>query len=265
MALTTNNLTGFGGGSGSLLIYDIIQELGLNSGLVACWDVADLSCYSGSGDDWVDRVDPVNNIWVRGNGIAGQKPTFNGTAGVPTESTYWSFDGGDFFIESGLMTFATDWHKNNGQFSFLFGMYVVGSTGTQVLFTPDGFGSSYTVYISLNSSEEVAVSFNDGTTDSTPSSCSLNSWNIFSGSYNEASSPFNFNLNGTASTDPTSNKTATGDPADPYNLMASQVGANEVANGTRLAFVAFWSTAIGATALQSLYTTLKARRLPSAP
>lgn len=265
MVLSVTNLVGFGGGAAPTLLYDIIVESGLTSNLVACWDVADIQCYPGSGDDWVDRVDPVNNVWVRGNGIAGQKPTFNGTAGVPDENTYWSFDGGDFFIEGGTMSFATDWHKNNGQFSFIYGMYVVNAGTSQVLFTPDGFGSSYTVYIYLTSDEEVAVQFNDGSNERTTGACTVNSWNIFGGSYNEASSPFDFNLNGTATTDATTAKTATGDPLDPYNLMASQVGSNTVDNGTRLAFVAFWSTAIGATALQTLYTKLKARRLPSAP
>lgn len=266
MALMVNNLTGFGGGSESPLLYDIIQEFGLGTNLAACWDVADLQCYSGTGDDWTDRVDPTNNIWVRGNGTAANKPTFNGTAGLATESTYWSFDGTDFFQESGLMTFANDWHHNNKKFSMVWGIYARGTAGTQVLFTPDNFGSTYTFYTGLNSSEESLLVFaEDGVAHPSATSLTLNSWNISSMSFDESALSVDYNINGSASSDATNANTSTSSPADQYCLMASQVGANEVASGTRLAFVAMWSTNIGATAMQNLYTILKARRLPSAP
>jgi len=92
-----------------------------------------------------------------------------------------------------------------------------------------------------------------------------NSWNIFGCSFDEATTNIAFNINGTAQNVATIAAPGPGGPGDPYFLMASQGGANEVASGTRLAFVAMWNTNIGATALANLYTILKSRRLPSAP
>lgn len=269
MVLSVNNLTGFGTASGSPFLYDIIRELGLTTNLVGCWDVADLSCYTGTGDNWVDRVDPVNNIWERGQGTAAAKPTFNGVAGVPTESTYWSFDGGDYFGEPGTaMTFADNWHKNNGTFSFIFGMYVIGTADFQSLFTSDAFGASInTMEINLTSAESPGIAFNDSSAYNASNSCTTSSWNIFGGSYSEASTNVDWNVNGTASSDTTTAKTSTATPGDTYQLMSNNAGGGTwvVPNGTRLAFVAFWNTAIGPSALSNLRATLKARRLPSAP
>ena len=269
MALSVTQLSGFGAGSGSPFLYDIIRELGLTTNLVGCWDVADLSCYSGSGDNWVDRVDPVNNIWERGQGTAAAKPTFNGVAGVPTESTYWSFDGGDYFGEPGTnMTFADDWHKNNGTFSFVYGMYVINGADIQVLFTSDAFGGALnTMAIDLNNAERLGIEFNDSTAYTANDLCTPSSWNILCGSYSEASTNVDWNVNGLASSDTTSTKSSGAAPGDTYQLMSNNAGGGAfiVPNGTRLAFVAFWNTAIGASAMSSLRSTLKARRLPSAP
>jgi hypothetical protein len=251
----------------AVYLYDIIAELGLTTSLSAVWDVADPACYSGTGDDWLDRVDPANNVWVRGNGVAANKPTFTGTAGVPTESTYWLLDGADYFSGSAGLTFADQWHKNNARCSFIYGMYVIADTNDQLCFTSDAFGGApdtLTFYVA--DTEHAGMRFNDGTFYESTTACTINSWNIWGASYSEPSTIINWNVNGNASSDTTSAKTSTFVPVNPPQLMTNDSGFAFVCqNGTRLAFVAMWDTDIGVTALQSLYTALKARRLPSAP
>lgn len=266
--LGINQLIGFGGGRKSALLYDIIVELGLTTNLSLCLDVADLNSYSGTGQTWTD-VAGANDYFRGISGSANASdPTFNGTAGVADENTYWSFDGADYFDETADHTFADEWHKNNGVFSFIFGMYVIGTTDRQCLFTTDAFGGALnTMSIELSATEAPSVQFNDATAYAAGHNCTTSSWNIFGGSYAEASTNIDWNVNGNASSDTTSAKTSTFTPGDTSQLMSNNgtSGIYVVPSGTRLAFVALWNGTIGPTALQSLYSTLKSRRLPSAP
>lgn len=97
MVLTVNNLTGFGGGGGALNLYEAIQSAGETANLTMCLDAGAMASYVGSGIVWLDLSGSGNNF---DKGVGAAAPTFNGTAGSLNESTYFSFDGGDYFTPS---------------------------------------------------------------------------------------------------------------------------------------------------------------------
>lgn len=268
--LKVNNLIGFGGRVSSPSLRNIISGLGLSSNLVLCLDAADPSSYPGTGQTWED-VSGQSNGFFRGagSGSASDDPTFNGTAGIYTESTYWSFDGTQFFSDdqTGGQTFADTWHQNNGDWSLIFGIYVIGSASTQGLFTSSAFssGTPTTMSLELDSSERPTYRHVDGNTETCATAATTSSWNFIGASYDEPGTTIYFQTNGTATNNATTAKSSVASTANPYLIGAHGTANARVVNGTRLAFVAGWNANIGATALANLYTAIKAQRLPSAP
>jgi hypothetical protein len=115
--LKTSQHIGFGSGGGSnkYYLFDVLTELGLTTDLKLCLDVADPNSYDGTSQTWVDRSGNANHFY-RGatSGAEASDPTFNGAVGNSSESTYWGFDGGDYFKEAAAHTFGANIHKNNG-------------------------------------------------------------------------------------------------------------------------------------------------------
>lgn len=273
--LKLNQLAGFGAGGGSSpFLLDIISELGLNSNLNLVLDAADLRSYDGSSQTWTDISGGSNNF-IRGTttGADATDPTFVGVAGDGKDTTYFSFDGGDYFTESAAHTFADNWHKNNGAFSIVAVVYFgsaasdnhVFSNATANVSNTDGisfaFGIGTAVFL------QHSITNTTDATDAAVTATTLNLYHFCGVSFDEATAATKIATNSTIESFTTSASTNTDPNANPLRIGTSgNVAAlTTFANTMRLACLAAWSTPIGSAALSNLYTLLKARRFTTMP
>jgi hypothetical protein len=268
MTLVNTQLVGFGGQEpSSKFLYDIIQELGLTSNLVVCMDAADLRSYDGTSQTWTDIAN--GNNFTRGASTSSEAsdPTFNGTAGVADESTYFSFDGGDYFENSTDGVPDTEAYAyNNATFTMLYVMWVPNMGGNEVIFDNTGGNNYILAYFASNEAINFAhtysnLLFNETITSTVTATTSQ--WNFISWSYNEPGTTIDFVINANTSNHTTAASTFTG----PYTDIA-RIGTNlstSLPNTTRLACCAIWSTNLTTTQLNQIYTRLKARRFTSMP
>lgn len=99
----------------------IIDDLGLSTGLQLCLDAGDLASYPGSGQTWFDRAQGNDFFLGATSGAEASDPTFNGTAGNLKDTTYWSFDGGDYFTsDAANPAWMNDIHKAGAKFTAVF-------------------------------------------------------------------------------------------------------------------------------------------------
>lgn len=254
-------------------LYGIIQELGLTSSLNLVLDVADTASYDGSSQTWTDATGNGFNFF-RGttSGATATDPTFNGTAGLPDETTYFSFDGGDLFKETAAHAFADNWHKNNGAFTVLAVMYVINLSAVNRLFsnragsTPTDGGINFRItsneFIELvhstdNSNSETLTGTNAAT---------QNVFNLLAIRFDEANLTTSFVTNATAETIAATASTSTEAPASNLRIACdNDTPTNAFESGTRLACVAAWSVALTTTQIGQIYERLKARRFTSMP
>jgi hypothetical protein len=266
--LTTTQLAGFGV-NGSPFLLDIIAELGLSTSLNFVLDVADLRSYNGSSQTWTDATGQGNSFFLGADGSAtATDPTFNGTAGEPSEATYFSFDGGDYFTESAAHTFADNWHKNNGAFSIAGIFYTVNQAAETMYFANganaanmDGVG-----IIVQGASETVQIAHSDAAATravETLTALTQDAWNYIGISCDEATTTFNGRINATTTSGTFTASTNADANSQPLRIGAPGDAVGPVASGTRIACLAAWSTSIGATSLEGLYTRLKSRRFRS--
>jgi hypothetical protein len=135
--------TGFGGGGGVAApksMFTVLSDAGFESNILVCLDIADSSCYSGSGQNILD-LHTSNMDFTRGgtDTATTDDPTFVGTAGDLLEGTYFRFDGGDLIdinvtVSSGLNSL----HKDSADFTSI-QIWQIPSTTDYTLFSmPDG-------------------------------------------------------------------------------------------------------------------------------
>jgi hypothetical protein len=259
--LTTTQLAGFGA-NGSPFLLDIIAELGLNTNLNLVLDAADLRSYDGSSQTWTDATGQGNNFF-RGttSGAEATDPTFVGTAGGPTEGTYFSFDGGDGFQQSAAHTFPANWHKDNGAFTMLAVFFPIGSAVTQAIFSNSpADGIIWYIDASEVLSCEHAIT-NVATQVLAGTAVTTSAWNFVSINFNEAGPSCSLRTQTTVTSPATTASTCT-DASTTISVCPSII---PLVNTSRLACFAAWSTDIGATSLTGIYTALKARRFTSLP
>lgn len=255
-------------------LYDIIQSLGLTTGLVLCLDAGDSACYDGSSQTWTDRVGANNFLRGTTSGSDTTDPTFNGVAGAKSASEYFSFDGGDFFTESAAHTFADDWHKNNGAFTML-ALYYIGASKSAMSKIFDNTGQLATAspgvsfMVQTNDTLRLFHAVNDtGTTESltTTATVVLSSWNFLAAAFNEATPTCDLVINATAE-----NFTPTASTATAAKAQSNRIGARTAAaaspfeSGERLACFAAWSTKLTTTQVGNIYSLLKSARFTTLP
>jgi hypothetical protein len=255
------------------MLYDIIQDLSLTGNLVLCLDAADTRSYDGSSQTWTDASGNANNFFLGAGGTAtATDPTFNGTAGVATEATYFSFDGGDYFTETTTHTFADGWHKDNGAFTIIMVVYIVDIAGVPSL--PSLFSNGpnaadmdgFSIFVGNAEDINLARGITNTTVQITNAGTStINSWNYVGFSVDEANLTQSTQLNATAQTVAATASTATDSNAQPLRICAYGDATAPIESGCRLACMAAWSTPISATALNEIYLRLKARRFTSLP
>jgi hypothetical protein len=265
---THQSIAGSPGGQ-RRLCKNIVTSLGLTSNFVLCLDSGDTSSYSGSGQTWTDVSGSSNNFLRGGTATVDTfDPTFTGTAGVATESTYWLFDGTDNFGDNGTLSFADNWHNASANWTMLWGFYPPTSANYTPIFTNDTYnGTLNRMAILSNNGNTRKTEIWTSTHGSIPATqaYTADSWNICSCTYAAASNQMTFVINGTAQTIAVSANAAGADVSDqPYFILSSNQGFNPAPNGTRLAFVLAWNTALSTANQQLLRTQLKNLRLPSA-
>lgn len=257
-------------GGGSPYLYDIIVELGLTTSLNFVLDAADSRSYDGTSQTWTD-ITGNGNSFFRGltSGATSTDPTFNGSVGTPTESTYFSSDGDDLFVESAAHTFSDNWHKDNGAFSLVFIFYAGNVTTDQALYgTFDSVNGDGIILFIDNAAGEVG--FVHSLTNTTSETVSMTTtvpgttWSVFGFSFNEATTTAICRVNSTTNSKTTGASTNTTNPSSP-NYIFTEDGVTPMTAGSRLMAVAAWSTALTDANLEAIYSRVKARRCPSMP
>jgi hypothetical protein len=104
----------------------IAQYLGIDSNMQWCLDAADIASMPSSSDQtWLNRGASSIN-WIRGasTSASSDDPSFNGTAGDLKASTFFQFDGGDFFLQTNSggaqPSFMQRIHADNALFAMAF-------------------------------------------------------------------------------------------------------------------------------------------------
>lgn len=279
--LQLTNLVGFGAGASassavSNYLIDIITELGLTSGLNFVLDFADSRSYDGSSQSITDATGN-GNTFFRGatSGAEASDPTFNGSIGNPTESTYMSFDGGDFLTENGSLTFAENWHKNNGAFTIVTLYYTpAAKASVSALFSTrdDNTTSDAGVNLYVTSTGKIRLRRSTSTTTTQITNTSVptvaTGWNFIGAGFDEATTTLRARING--STEDVTGLTASTD-TDPntfeytigaeYDSGAAPSGGYDsfIQSGERLACIAGWSSLLSDANLALIYNRLKNR------
>jgi hypothetical protein len=249
-------------------LYDIITQLALTTSLTTVLDAADSRSTDGSSQTWTDIKGTAN--WQRGStaGSDANDPTFNGVANDGKDTTYWSFDGGDYFQNS-TSTYQDPWVKASGAFTQVYLLFP--KAGTQVLnnFSDgSGFSNRLVFYLQSGSLNLLHPTSNVGSQTLTGAlNVTTSAWNFIAVTWNEATPAAKFYIQTSnetpagASGSTRTNNLSTGSPA-------SWIGTDGVSffpNLTRLGCCAFWSRELSSGELSSIYTKLKARRFTTLP
>lgn len=276
--LESNHLIGFGVESGNLSLWDAINQSGLASGLVYCWDIGDTGAYSGSGQTITDQSGNGNHFFLGAtSGSEASDPTFTGSAGDKRASTYLSYDGGDYNrLAVSNPTAINSLHKDNAKFVALFLVRTAASfaANPSLCGTLAGTGSNIGIHFFLDTSGKprFLVGNGDGTVEITvtgDSGLSASTIYALAVSFDEAVGAGGgyFWANGNFLQVSAAN-TWTSTIASPsasaatytYEIGAGGNASQIVDSGTRILGSALWSTTIPSKAnLDTLYTLLTSR------
>jgi hypothetical protein len=263
-----------GGAPPPTLFYDICISLGLpglgvNEGCV--FDVADTRSTNGTSQTWTDVVGTMNLTRGSGTGSDAADPTFNGTAGIADENTYWSFDGGDYFQDNSTASdFLDAWNKNNGEGTVVLFMRTVAGAN-QVMIDMDNASPSFQdFYFQGAGGMTYRHCWNDiggvDTDNSTGLTISNSAHHMVAVSLEEATNNIEFYVDNAAPDTASSyqGSSRTSNRAGNSVTVGSNLSSS-FASGTRLfgLIIAsqFWTEA----QMDSLYTAVKLKRMPSLP
>jgi hypothetical protein len=256
-------------GGGGVSLMQIIQSLGLTSGLKIVLDAGDANSYT-SGQKWLD---------LSGNGYdfflgldetaASDDPTFNGTPGGLSASEYWSFDGNDLFLyDSPQEVWMENLHRNNAKFSILCagrspsGDARIRAVGTNSSLQQNGivFGTlaNEGIFIKVQATTvTVLAKDSDGTIDLV-----ADAWHIFGISLDEAAGgggSFFFGDGATLTFNGTYSTANTGSGGK-MRIGAHDGGTLPALSGTRIACLAMWEgVVLTTTQMHSIYSVLRGR------
>jgi len=256
----------FGGGN-SLL--GILTTLGLLTNLKLCLDAGDLASYPGSGQTWADTSGSGNDFFLGLlSGADAADPTFNGVAGDLLQTTYWSFDGADSFIEASAgMNFASTWSAAADQHSGLFVFWPAALIGSTIgMFEADGTDR---FQINLSASETLNLVHSGvfgGAGKFSSNAYTAAAWNFAGFSVDEdagVNGSF-LQLGSTVTTFGGANLGGgTNSGAGPYQIAdGSGVGAFPVS--WRLGMVAIFNAALTTAQMQQVYDAINLNRFPLA-
>lgn len=251
-----------------------IASAGLTTNCKLILDAADVDSYPGTGQKWLDRSGNGYDFF-RGNSASseGADPTFTGTAGDISRSTYWAFDGGDYFTyDTTNETWMDSLHKDGAIWSALIA-FQIPNLGAQAAL----FGTAETtnpgVNFTMDASEKLEVkAFRSGATAlnvTAGTGVSQNTWHIAGLSINEPTGSGGgflyldgnyLQVAGNNTFDATYSSPSSSAAERPLQIGARGGDQERLANGSRLGFLAIWQgTALSKANFDTLYTALKGR------
>jgi hypothetical protein len=259
-------------GSGPKTLQEIINAMGATSSLNFCLDAGDTASYSGTGQTWTDTSGSGNSFFRGDTGSASATdPTFN-TSGSRLDgtTTYWSFDGGDYFQASGSPTFAEPWHKAGATYSLMFLYYLPTplAANTNGLFaTRQGLSTNAGIgmYIS-NASAVVAFyrSISNSSVDtlfSVTNPVTANSYNFIAITHTDGGGPRTC-VNGVFETLTPTSSTSTEASTSPYQIgNFTDSSSGPMQTNARLVCTAGWSRQLSDAEVTVLYNQMKLRVL----
>ena len=253
-------------------LLDIMTKCGQRDDLKLCLDAGDSASYSGAGQSWLDQSGNGFDFF-RGetSGAAADDPTFNGTAGNLTSSEYWSFDGGDLFqYDTTNETWMQNLHKDNAIFSGIFWTYFADLSTDHNTW----FGTC-----SLNLTQTGIMFFENGGAGDNPSlrihngsgvaaldvsasglAATLNTWECYGISVNEAAGTGFFFKNGSISTFTSTYSTPSAGNATATMQIGAANSNRRILNGGRMSQVAMWEgRSLSADELTAIYMATRGR------
>lgn len=147
----------------------IILAAGMAGSLEMVFDVGHAASYPGSGQTYTNQAGAEHlNVGATSSSEASD-PTFSGAAGSCANTTYWTFDGGDYFrLATTNPTYIQNMHKNNAIWSVAIPFFAPTTITTGLPFFGDAAGS--TSKIGLSSSvlptRQIRLDVNKGTAGS---------------------------------------------------------------------------------------------------
>lgn len=246
-------------------LFDLINLLGLTSGLKLCLDAGDAASYT-SGQSWLDTSGNGYDFF-RGttSGSAADDPTFNGAAGAKSTNEYWSFDGGDLFrYDSTNETWMQNIHKDNAKYTFVAWIYAVtgvnnivagNNGGTSGTGTGFHFGTPSTNNVTMRAANGVG---SEALNKNSVATVTNGAWNFIAASVDEATGTGYFQCNGTQETfSSTYNTPSSGNASFTTEIGARGNGNSPMPSGSRIAMVAVWEGVFLSQAqINSIYTAI---------
>lgn len=250
-----------------ILTRDIIDQLGLQSGLKLCLDAGDALSYT-SGQSWLDRSGGGYDFFLGAtSGSEASDPTFNGVAGAASSAEYFSFDGGDFFTyDTSNETWMEELHKDSAFVAMASWFYLPASTA-QTFWIFSNEDTSSTPYhprfifgVATFSNRLRVIQMGDSgapptQAETTTPTNSLNhlEW-VFGGfTLDEAASSIVFQINGTQYTNSYSFTAPSNNSGGGYRIGSMGDAVAPALAGTRLAQLAIWQGTVPTTTQLDAY------------
>lgn len=239
----------------------IIDDLGLSTGLQLCLDAGDLASYPGSGQKWFDRAQGYNFRRGATSGVAADDPTFVGVAGDLKDSTYWAFDGVQYFTyDTTNEPWMEDLHKDGAIFSFAGWLFVEApGTNNGILGTRGAIAGNTGVTLFAAPTDVLTWSVSNAgvsvLTYTTTMAAATGAWHFVGLSINEPAGTGIILLDGTEEAfASTYVLPAAGNATFTMQLGSRGNADNPLGDTWRMGFMAMWSgRALSSAELMSLY------------
>jgi len=251
-------------------LYNIAYEAGLSTNLKLAMDAVDFKQIS-YGQYWFDPLNPEDFSRGANATASTDDPTLNGSAGVAT--TYWSFDGGDFFRYLGANpTWLQNFHKDNAALTIVGIVFnpTGGNAGAlPICGTTRTTGTGFFYWGNGGPHQFVAKNGGSDAINKSGGTISENAWHFLAVSLNEATGAGGGFLYKDGAYDQVSGSdtfTSTySSPSASSSTDTLEIGSNGNAqfltvNGGRMQGVMIFDTALSKADLDTLYAAVKAAR-----
>ena len=244
---------------------DILNDLGLTTGLQLCLDAGDILSYDGTNATWFDRSPSDADFWLGSiSGADANDPTFVGTAGDLKDTTYWSHSGTTFFTNING-TAGTPWlenfHKANAKLTLVYWFNPTNAAAaTQYIFSTalNAVQTGFQFYFGATSIIRITVQNGASTVLDVLSTLTVkqsDAWQMVALSVDEAGNSGIFHINGQSETF----AAAYASPSGGASSSGATLGARNVAGtgalraNTRTGAFLAWNRALSAAELLSLW------------
>ncbi|RWE78798.1 LamG-like jellyroll fold domain-containing protein [Mesorhizobium sp.] len=245
----------------------IISGIGLTGGLLFVLDAADSASYS-SGQVWNDTSgNGLNFNLGTTTGAEGSDPTFNGTVGSQSSSTYWSFDGGDYFtLGQANTTRINNFHKAGAKWTVATWIWYAASQSAGFIGT-NGNSISPGFAVGMNGSGKLATIMHNNSSqiinNASATSIPTGGWCFLANSFDSSGGATGNTLatNGTQETfTATLSSPSTSNAALTMQIGTRANGTVPLPNGSRMGgFMAWEGLALTPAQITSLFNATRGR------